>query len=125
MDKIPHYRLKQISTQLLTADLERSVTFYIKRLGFEVDFWYEDFYCGIIKDGYSIHLKLCPPSSGERKNKREDEHTDLLFSVDDIEDLYKQLKDNQIEIIQPLRDMPYGKEFYIADPDGYIIAFVE
>jgi hypothetical protein len=29
-----------------------------------------------------------------------------------------------IEIIQPLRAMPYGKEFYIADPDGYIIGFL-
>jgi len=24
-----------------------------------------------------------------------------------------------------LCDRPYGKEFYIADPDGYILAFLE
>jgi hypothetical protein len=24
-----------------------------------------------------------------------------------------------------LRDMPYGKEFYVADPDGNIIGFLE
>lgn len=30
-----------------------------------------------------------------------------------------------IEIIQPLRTIPYGKEFYITDPDGYIIGFLE
>jgi len=27
-----------------------------------------------------------------------------------------------VEIVQPLREMRYGKEFYIADPDGYVIA---
>jgi len=28
-------------------------------------------------------------------------------------------------VIQSLREMPYGREFYVADPDGYIIAFYE
>jgi len=30
-----------------------------------------------------------------------------------------------VEIIQPLGNRLYGKEFYIADPDGYILAFLE
>jgi hypothetical protein len=25
----------------------------------------------------------------------------------------------------PLRHMPYGREFYVRDPDGYIPGFVE
>jgi hypothetical protein len=25
----------------------------------------------------------------------------------------------------PLRSMPYGREFYVRDPDGYILGFVE
>jgi hypothetical protein len=25
----------------------------------------------------------------------------------------------------PLRQMPYGKEFYVRDPDGYVLGFVE
>ena len=25
----------------------------------------------------------------------------------------------------PLREMPYGVEFYIRDPDGYILGFVQ
>ena len=25
----------------------------------------------------------------------------------------------------PLRTMPYGTEFYVRDPDGYILGFVE
>lgn len=114
-----------MSLQIVVADIDRSIEFYKKMLGFDIDFRYEDFYAGIVKEGYSIHLKLGKPSIEERKNKRNNEELDIVFSVDDIENLYEALSNKNIEVIQPLREMPYGKEFYVADPDGYIIAFIE
>jgi catechol 2,3-dioxygenase-like lactoylglutathione lyase family enzyme len=114
-----------MSPQILLTDIARSIEFYTKKLGFEVDFLYEDFYAGIIKDGYSIHLKLGKPSTEERKKKNEDEDLDIVFSVEKVEDLYTELVNKSVEITQPLCDRPYGKEFYIADPDGYILAFLE
>ena len=114
-----------MSPQFLVADIDRSIEFYKERLGFDIDFRYENFYAGIIKDGYSIHLKSGKPSIEERKNKRSNEDLDIVFSVDGIEHLYEELSNRTIEFVQPLRDMPYGKEFYITDPDGYIIAFIE
>ena len=50
-------RVKKMSPQLLVSDIERSVAFYTKKLGFGLDFIYEDFYAGIIRDGFTIHLK--------------------------------------------------------------------
>ena len=114
-----------MSPQLLVADLERSVEFYTRKLGFDLDFRYEDFYAGIIKHEYSIHLKSGNPSIDERKRRRINEDLDIVFSVDGIEDLYEEMLTNAVEIIQPLRHMPYAKEFYVADPDGYIIGFLE
>ena len=114
-----------MSPQFLVADIDRSIEFYIKKLGFELDFRYEDFYAGIIKDGYSIHLKTGQPSIEERRNKRKNQDLDIVFSVDGIEDLYTELSNKFVEFTQLLRNMPYGKEFYIADPDGYIISFLE
>lgn len=111
-----------MSLQLLVADIDRSVDFYTKKLGFGVDFRYEDFYSGIIKDGYSIHLKSGKPSIKKRKDN---EDLDILFSIDGIKELYEEILNQSVEIIQPLRDMPYGKEFYVADPDGNVIAFLE
>ena len=64
------------------------------------------------------------PSIEERKSKRNNEDLDLVLSVNDIEDLYEELLSKSIDIIQPLRDAPYGKEFYVADPDGYIIGYL-
>jgi catechol 2,3-dioxygenase-like lactoylglutathione lyase family enzyme len=114
-----------MSPQFLVTDIEHSIEFYTKKLGFDVEFRYEDFYTGIIKDNYSIHLKSGKPSIDERKSKRENVDLDLVFSVEGVEDLYEELVNKSVEIIQALCDRPYGKEFYIADPDGYILAFLE
>jgi catechol 2,3-dioxygenase-like lactoylglutathione lyase family enzyme len=114
-----------MSPQFLVANLGRSIEFYTKKLGFEVEFRYEDFYAGIIKDGFSIHLKSGTPSAEERMNKRENEDLDIVFSVDGVEDLYNEYVNKSIEILQPLCERPYGKEFYILDPDGYVLAFLE
>jgi catechol 2,3-dioxygenase-like lactoylglutathione lyase family enzyme len=44
--------------QFLVTDIKRSLQFYTEKLGFDIDFQYEDFYAGIVKDGCSIHLKV-------------------------------------------------------------------
>jgi len=118
-------KIKKMSPQFLVADIEHSIEFYTKKLDFEVDFRYEDFYAGIIKDNYSIHLKSGKPSIEERESKRENIDLDIIFSVEGVENLYEELMNKSVEIVQPLCDRPYGKEFYIADPDGYILAFLE
>ena len=125
MDTVTYSKIKKMSPQLLVTDIDRSIEFYTKKLGFDLDFRYGDFYSGIIKDGFSIHLKLGKPSIEERENRRNNEDLDIVFSVDGIEDLFEEVSGKSIEFIQPLREMNYGKEFYVADPDGYIIAFLE
>ena len=118
-------QIKKMSLLLLVADIHRSVEFYTKELNFDVDFRYEDFYVGIIKDGYSIHLKADEYPPEEIKRKRNNEDLSIIFSVTSIEGLYKELSNRPVDIVQSLRGMPYGKEFYIADPDNNVIAFVE
>ena len=118
-------KIKKMSPQFLVSDIEHSIGFYIKKLGFDIEFRYEDFYAGIIKDGCSIHLKSGKLLIAQRKSKRDKEDLDIIFSVEGVEELYEDFLNKSVEIIQPLCDRPYGKEFYIADPDGYIIAFLE
>ena len=125
MGTTTYSKIKKMSPQLVVADIDRSVEFYTKKLGFDLDFRYADFYAGIVKDGYSIHLKSGNPSIEERKSKRENENLDIVFSVEGVEGLYNEFVNKPVEITQPLCDRPYGKEFYIADPDGYILAFLE
>lgn len=117
------FSINKMSPVLLVADMEASSAFYTERLGFRVDFRYEDFYAGISLEGCSIHLKKRwsrPPDRG-----RDQEDPTILFSVSGIESIYAQVAANAVQVTQTLREMPYGKEFYIADPDGYVLAFVE
>ena len=125
MNTIISSKIKKMSPQLVVTDIEDSLDFYTKKLDFEIDFRYEDFYAGISKDGWSIHLKKGNPLIEERENKRINKDLDIVFSVDGIEQLYENYVNRSVEIIRPLRDMPYGKEFYVVDPDGYIISFLE
>jgi catechol 2,3-dioxygenase-like lactoylglutathione lyase family enzyme len=113
-----------MSPQLLVADMDRSIDFYTDKLGFTLEFRYEDFYAGIIKDGFSIHLKSGKASPEERKSKKENEDLDIVFSVARVKDLYDELVFKKIEILQQLCERPYGEEFYVVDPDGYILAFL-
>jgi catechol 2,3-dioxygenase-like lactoylglutathione lyase family enzyme len=125
IENIGGARIKKMSPQLVVTNIERSMEFYGNKLGFDVDFRYENFYAGIAKDGYSIHLKEGTPSIEERKKKKDNEELDIVFSVENIHELYKEYSNKSVEFIQSLREMPYGKEFYVTDPDGYIIAFLE
>ena len=114
-----------MSPQLVVADLDRSLEFYTTKLDFDIEFRHEDFYAGITRDGFSIHLKSGTASVEERKRKKENEDLDIVFVVEEVEAIYNEYLNKQIEILQPLCERPYGKEFYIVDPDGYILAFLE
>lgn len=118
-------KINSMSPQFVVTDIDSSIEFYTASLGFDIDFRYEDFYAGVTKEGFTMHLKSGSPSAEERQRKRVNEDLDFVFSVFNIEALHRQLSGKLVEIIQPLREMPYGKEFYISDPDGYIISFLE
>jgi catechol 2,3-dioxygenase-like lactoylglutathione lyase family enzyme len=116
--------VRSMSPLLLVADLDRSMAFYAEHLGFTIDFRYEDFYAGMVKDNFTIHFKCSEPDPAERENRRKNEDLDLVFAVSGIGDLYDAMKGGPVTIVQTLREMPYGREFYISDPDGYIISFI-
>lgn len=114
-----------MSPLLVVSDLGKSLKFYTGQLGFEINFRHEDFYAGIGLGTHSIHLKAGTPSSSERQRRRKNEDVDLIFGVKGLDDLYEQVCSQAMEIVQPLRVMPYGREFYVGDPDGYILAFFD
>jgi catechol 2,3-dioxygenase-like lactoylglutathione lyase family enzyme len=118
-------QIKNMSPLFVVVNLEQSIDFYTQKLGFEIDFRYEDFYAGIARDGFSIHLKSGYAANEEKASRRDSEHVDITFSVSDIHSLFEAIKSMQVTIVQPLRQMPYGSEFYIADPDWYILSFLE
>jgi predicted enzyme related to lactoylglutathione lyase len=117
--------LTYVAPVLRVSDIARSLAFYRDRLGFAVEFVYESFYAGVCRDGCHIHLKGSPlPPRDEIAFERE-EHIDIYIGVQSAETLSERFASAGVAFVAPLRHMPYGTEFYVRDPDGYILGFVE
>ena len=114
-----------MSPQLIVGDIEKSIRFYTEQLGFTVNFRYEDFYAGLGCADHSIHLKLGAPAGEDIPRRKKNEDVALTFGVADLDAIYETILSKDIEVTQPLREMPYGREFYVSDPDGHILAFFD
>jgi catechol 2,3-dioxygenase-like lactoylglutathione lyase family enzyme len=115
-----------IAPQSLVDDLDRSIAYYRDRLGFELDFEYESFYAGVRRDGFSIHLKHAPKLVADRVHRKQNEHLDAYIAVSGIRGLFTELQMRGAEVIKPLEERPWAcLDFYVEDPDGYILCFSE
>jgi catechol 2,3-dioxygenase-like lactoylglutathione lyase family enzyme len=115
-----------IAPQFLVDDLDRAIAYYRDRLGFNVDFTYESFYASISRDGFAIHLKEAPKLAGERAHRKENEHLDASIAVSGIRALFSELQQRGAIVIKPLEKRPWAcLDFYVEDPDGYILCFSE
>ena len=112
--------------QFLVTDVGRAIKFYEDSLGFQCDFVYEDFYASVSRDGASIHLKCAPKLEAERAHRKAGEHLDAHLPVSGIDDLHDEFVRRGAPITKPLTDRPWGaRDFYVEDPDGYILCFSE
>ncbi len=117
--------LMYVAPVLRVVDLDRSLAYYRDQLGFEVEFTYEGFYAGILCDGCRLHLKCSAPPERDQKAFEAAGHLDACFAVQNAETLASRFARAGALFSVPLRSMPYGKEFYVRDPDGYILGFVQ
>jgi len=118
--------LTGISPQFLVDDLARSIEYYGRCLGFDLDFQYEDFYASVGRDGCAIHLKAAPKNEADRAHREQHEHLDAHIAVRNATALYDELRSRGALITRPLEDRPWScRDFYVQDPDGYILCFSE
>ena len=116
-------RVTSFAPQFLIDDLERSISYY-QKLGFKFDEPWDGVYAIGQLNGLEVHLKAAPKNQAERQWRRDNEHLDASAGVDGIEAFYEQCVANGITVIKPLAATAWGtKDFYIEDPDGYIISF--
>lgn len=119
-------RVTGLSPQFLVDHLDSSISYYCDKLGFSLDFCYESFYAGVSRDGFSIHLKCAPKTVSDREHRKQNEHLDVHISVVGIEMLHDELQSRGALITRSLEVRPWScKDFYVEDPDGYILCFSE
>lgn len=116
-------RVTSFAPQFLVDDLGRSIPYY-QKLGFAFGEPWDGFYAIGQLDGLELHLKEAPKNDAERRYRREHEHLDAAGGVDGIEAFYAQCVANGARILKPLTATAWGtKDFYVEDPDGYVISF--
>ncbi len=107
------------------ADLARALVYYRECLGFAVEFSHADFYASIERDGCRIHLKCVPGEVRNLSVSQQEDHIDACLGVRNAAALAAEFAQSGAEFAVPLRQMPYGCEFYVRDPDRNVMAFVE
>ena len=120
---MPQPRLTSFAPQFLVDDLECSLAYY-EKLGFKFGAPWGGFYAIGLSDGLEIHLKEAPKNEADRQYRRDNEHLDAAAGVDGIEAFYEKCIRSGVTIMKELSDTAWGtKDFYVEDPDGYIICF--
>ena len=116
-------RVTAFAPQFLVDDLARSMAYY-QKLGFIFDEPWEGFYAIGRVDELELHLKEAPKNQDDRRFRRDHDHLDAAAGVDGIEAFFNTCVANGVTILKPLAPTEWGtKDFYVEDPDGYIICF--
>jgi catechol 2,3-dioxygenase-like lactoylglutathione lyase family enzyme len=116
-------RVTSLAPQFLVDDLSRSIAFY-EKLGFAFGTPWDGFYAIGALDGLELHLKEAPKSAVDRQHRRANEHLDAAAGVDGIEAYFERCVSKGVTILRPIAPTAWGTlDFYVEDPDGYVIAF--
>lgn len=134
-------KFKKLTPDLMVLDIAQSVDFYVDKLGFILDM-------AVPENKNAIEQTLSPNKKYVYAMVHKDEaflmfmrkdvysadvnaladlpigaSASFYIDVDDIEEIYADLKD-KVEIVKDISTTWYGMtEFYIHDNSGYILAF--
>lgn len=112
--------------QIFVADVTRASDFYVRKLGFSIEYLYgEPPFYGLVSRGEAyLNLRyVCVPAIDAALRDRET----LLSAnipVDGVKELFLEFKRSGVEIFQTLKEQPWGADdFIIRDLDGNLICF--
>ena len=135
--------LKKLTTNLMVEDINRTIEFYKETLGFEfvmaVPKDSQEVLMEIPKDKSLIYAMMKRGSIEMMFQVKDSLSKDIpvfkdmaiggsltfYFEVENINDLYSELKE-KVTIVKELHTTFYGmQEFYVKDCNGYILGFAE
>jgi catechol 2,3-dioxygenase-like lactoylglutathione lyase family enzyme len=112
--KIQHFSAVNLAVQ----DMAQSVDFYIK-VGLELVYGgkHSSFTAFRASEGY-INLRPVSSQAGGRVSR-------VIVLVEEVDLLYSKLKENGLEPESPRDGDPGERFFYLKDPDGHELSFVQ
>ena len=123
--------LASISPFFIVRDLQASISYYIERLGFQLDFQGPDddpYYAGVSRDGIGIMLKAILPDVLPQPNHTRHEWArwDAYIYTLDPDALFDEFSQRGASFVKRLSFIDEGLwGFEIIDADGYVLAFFQ
>jgi catechol 2,3-dioxygenase-like lactoylglutathione lyase family enzyme len=122
---------RSLIPNILVADMERSLAFYTRRLGFKRAMSVPEeapfIWVRLMRDGVEIDLndRIAAKDYPGLAGKPLGGTVVLFITVDGVHALHDALK-SEVKMVMPLIEQPYGMtEFAFEDPDGYVITLAE
>ena len=118
---------------LNVSDLAQSLRFYRDLIGVSLhradhdadlnDPWYGGDHAAVSwTDGAFIHFALYPC---REPNRPVSTAAQVGFHVDDVEAIDQRLRSEDVIVVQPLRNEPWGRTARYLDPDGNIVSITQ
>ena len=128
-DERANRNLASISPFFIVKDLQVSISYYIERLGFQLDFQGPDdgpYYAGVTRDGIGIMLKAILPDVLPQPNHTRHEWArwDAYIYTLDPDALFDEFSQRGASFVKNLSfidEALWG--FEVTDADGYVLAF--
>jgi hypothetical protein len=121
--------LESISPFFIVKDLQVSISYYIERLGFQLDFQGPadgPFYARVSRDDIGIMLKAVLPDVLPQPNHTRHEWArwDAYIYTLDPDTLYDEFSQRDASFVKKLSFIDEGLwGFEVTDADGYVLAF--
>jgi catechol 2,3-dioxygenase-like lactoylglutathione lyase family enzyme len=121
--------LVSINPFFIVKDLQASISYYIERLGFQLDFQgpaQDPYYGRVSRDGIGIMLKAILPDVLPRPNRSRHEWArwDAYIYTLDPDALFDELRQRGVSFVKELSFIDEGLwGFEVTDADGYVLAF--
>jgi catechol 2,3-dioxygenase-like lactoylglutathione lyase family enzyme len=121
--------LVAINPFFIVKDLQASISYYIERLGFQLDFQGPDqdpYYGRVSRDGIGIMLKAILPDVLPRPNRSRHEWArwDAYIYTLNPDALFDELRQRGVSFVKELSFIDEGLwGFEVTDADGYVLAF--
>ncbi len=124
-EKLP-IEMKRAEPQLLVTNIERSISFFTDKLGFKTRFVYGTpaFFAQVARDNAYINLRWVPEPIVHPTILHQEAYLAATLCVDPIDELFNELKRNEVEFYEELHTEPWGsRTFIIFDPDHSLSMF--
>jgi hypothetical protein len=114
----------KVGPHLPVINLRLTLDYYRDKLGFTDEWTFGDIDGGISRDDLRLLFAEDKDFASDINNQKH--RLPLMWFVDNVDDIYKEFKMRDVELVADLRTHPYGlKEFAFIDINGYYIRVAE